>query len=144
MKARKGDTVKVLYKGTLEDGTVFDASQEDAPLQFEVGSGQIIGGFEEAVLGMAKGEEKQFSVPPEEAYGPRREDLVGKLPREQLGEMEVEVGSVLKLETKDGDTFEASVQEVRDDGVVVDLNHPLAGQTLNFEVTLLELDRSAK
>lgn len=144
MKAKKGDKVKVHYKGSLENGTVFDTSEGADPLEFKIGSGQIIEGFEKGIVGMEEGEEKQFTVPADDAYGPRREDLVGQLPREQIGDLEVEVGSVLQLETKEGETFEATVQEVGKDNVTVDLNHPLAGKELNFEVTLVDVDRPAR
>jgi peptidylprolyl isomerase len=141
MKVKKGDKVKVHYTGTLEDGTVFDTSEGGDPLEFEVGSGQIIEGFEKGVLGMEKGEEKSFTVPPEDAYGPHRKELVGKLPRKQVEGFDVKVGSVLQLETKDGEVFEANVTKVEEDGITVDLNHPLAGKALNFKVQLVGLER---
>lgn len=141
MKVKKGDKVKVHYTGTLEDGSVFDTSEGGDPLEFEVGSGQIIEGFEKCIIGMEEGEEKSFTVPPEEAYGPHRKELVGKLPKEQVAGFDVKVGSVLQLETKDGEVFEANVTKVEEDGITVDLNHPLAGQALNFKVKLVSLER---
>lgn len=144
MKAEEGDKVSVHYKGTLEDGTVFDSSEGRDPLEFELGGGQIIEGFEKAILGMEKGEEKSFTVPSDSAYGPHRDDLVGKLPKEQIGDVDVQEGSVLQLETTEGETFEARVQGIEEDGVVVDMNHPLAGQDLNFDVTLVDVDRPSK
>lgn len=142
MKVRKGDKVKVHYKGTLESGDVFDSSEGNDPLEFEVGSGKIIEGFEEEVVGMEEGQEKSFQVPADKAYGPRRDDLVGKLPQEQVGDVEVKVGSTLRLETTDGEVFEAVVTKVEKDGVTVDLNHPLAGEDLNFEVKVVDHERS--
>ncbi|MFQ5838294.1 MAG: peptidylprolyl isomerase [Thermoplasmata archaeon] len=142
MKVRKGDKVKVHYTGTLDDGTVFDSSEDGDPLEFEVGSGQIVEGFEKGIMGMQEGEEKTFIVPPEEAYGPHRQELVGKLPKEQVEGFDVKVGSVLQLETKDGEVFEANVMKVEKDGITVDLNHPLAGKALNFKTKLVGLERS--
>ncbi len=142
LKVKNGDKVSVHYKGTLDDGTVFDSSEGANPLQFEVGSGAIIRGFESGVLGMKEGDEKTIRVPPEEAYGPRREELVGKLPKEQVGDVEVKVGQKLQLRTQGGETFQASVTKVEEDGVTVDLNHPLAGEPLNFELKLVAVERT--
>lgn len=143
MKVKKGDKVRVHYKGTLKDGTVFDSSEGADPLEFQVGSGQIIEGFEAGIIGMQEGEERQLSLPPEEAYGPHREDLVGKLPSEQVGELELKAGADIQVQMKPGEVVPAKVVEVADDGVVVDINHPLAGETLDFEVTLVALERPA-
>lgn len=141
MKARKRDKVKVHYRGTLEDGTVFDSSEGREPLEFEIGAGEVIEGFEKGVMGMEEGEEKQLSLPPEKAYGPHREDRVGKLPKEQVREPDVQPGSSIQIQTKEGGVIQASVVQVVEDGVVVDINHPLAGETLNFEVKLVGLER---
>ncbi|MFQ5658095.1 MAG: peptidylprolyl isomerase [Candidatus Methylomirabilales bacterium] len=141
MKARQRDKVRVHYKGTLEDGTVFDSSEGREPLEFEVGAGQVIEGFEKGVMGMKEGEEKQLSLPPEKAYGPHREDRVGKLPKEQVPDPNVQPGSSIQVQTKEGGLIQAKVLQVEEDGVVVDINHPLAGKTLNFEVRLVGLER---
>ncbi len=141
MNVRNGDRVQVHYKGTLEDGTVFDSSEGREPLEFEVGAGQIIEGFEAGVLDMEEGEEKQFSLPPEKAYGPRREELVGKLPKAQVGDADVEPGSRIQLQTQQGEVLSAQVVEVREDSVVIDMNHPLAGETLSFDVKVVGLER---
>lgn len=141
MKVRKGDRVKVHYEGTLEDGTIFDSSEGGEPLEFEVGAGQIIEGFERGVMGMEEGEEKQPSVPPEKAYGPHREEMVGKLPAEQVRDLDVQPGSTIQVQTNQGEVITAKVVRVVEDGFVVDINHPLAGETLNFEVRLVGLER---
>lgn len=141
LKVKNGDKVSVHYKGSLDDGTVFDSSEGSDPLEFEVGSGAIIRGFENGVLGMEEGDEKTIRVPPDDAYGPRRGELVGKLPNEQIGDAEVEMGQKLQLQTKDGETFQASVTKIEEDGVTVDLNHPLAGESLNFDLRLVTIER---
>ncbi|MFQ5837427.1 MAG: peptidylprolyl isomerase [Thermoplasmata archaeon] len=141
MKVREGDKVRVHYKGTLEDGTVFDSSEGGEPLEFEVGTGKIIEGFEKGIMGMEEGEERQLSVPPEKAYGPHRDDMVGKLPAEQTANLDVQPGSEIQVQTKQGEVIKARVIQVVEDGVIVDTNHPLAGETLNFEVKLIGLER---
>jgi FKBP-type peptidyl-prolyl cis-trans isomerase 2 len=139
-QASAGDTVKVHYTGTLEDGTVFDSSREREPLEFTIEGGQIIPGFEEAVVGMEEGEEKSVDIPPEKAYGPRQEDAVMEFPREQLPpDMEPEEGMQLQLQSQDGNAFPAQVVEVGDETVTLDANHPLAGETLNFDIELVEV-----
>lgn len=139
MRVRSGDKVQVHYEGSLEDGRVFDSSEGREPLAFEVGAGQVIEGFEEGVMGMEKGEKKELSLPPAKAYGPHRDDLVGKLPTNQLGDLEP--GSDIQIRTEEGEVVTAKVLQVAEDGVVFDINHPLAGQTLNFNVTLVGLER---
>ncbi len=141
LKVQNGDKVKVHYKGSLDDGTIFDSSEGSAPLEFEVGSGNIIQGFEAGVLGMEEGEEKTLRIPPEAAYGPHRDELVGRLPKEQVGDVDVQVGKILRLRTKDGEVFEGSVTKVEEDGVTLDLNHPLAGESLNFEIKLVAIEK---
>lgn len=141
MKVKEGDKVRVHYTGTLEDGTVFDSSEGGEPLEFQVGSGQIIEGFESGIMGMEEGEQRKLSVPPEKAYGPRRDDLVGKLPTDQVKDLDLQPGSNVQVQTKQGDVIKAKVVEVADDGVLVDINHPLAGETMNFDVKLVGLDR---
>lgn len=139
-QAASGDTVKVHYTGKLDDGTVFDSSREREPLEFTLDEGQIIPGFEEAVAGMEQGEETTVEIPPEKAYGPHQEDAVMEFPLEQLpDEMEPEVGMQLQLQGQNGQAFPARVVEVGDDTVTLDANHPLAGETLTFEIELVEV-----
>lgn len=139
-QASAGDTVKVHYTGKLEDGTVFDSSREREPLEFTLESGQIIPGFEEAVEGMEEGEETTVEIPPEKAYGMRQEDAVMEFPATELpDEMEPEVGMQLQLQGANGQAFPARVVEVGDETVVLDANHPLAGETLTFDIELVEV-----
>ena len=140
-KVKDGDTVKVHYTGTLEDGTVFDTSREREPLEFTLGQGQLIAGFENAVLGMAVGDIKTVTFPPEEAYGEVREELIIKMAREQFPEdMELQTGQKLQLQSTDGQTFVATVLEITDSEVTVDANHPLAGKDLTFEIEVVEIN----
>lgn len=138
-KAKKGDTVKVHYTGTLEDGTVFDSSENKDPLKFELGGGQLIPGFDAAVDGMSAGESCKISIKSEEAYGPHRPEMVMEVPRTQLpSEMEPEVGMRLQA-GNDDEQFVVTVTQVGEEKVTLDANHPLAGEDLNFEITLVEI-----
>ena len=140
-QAASGDTVKVHYTGKLDDGTVFDSSREREPLEFTLDEGQIIPGFEEAVVGLEQGDETTVEIPPEKAYGPHQEDAVMEFPLEQLpDEMEPEVGMQLQLQGQNGQAFPARVVEVGDDTVTLDANHPLAGETRTFEIELVEVE----
>lgn len=139
-QADNGSKVNVHYTGTLDDGTVFDTSQDREPLQFTLGQGQVIAGFENAVVGMSEGETKSITIPMEEAYGPRNEDLVLTVGRDQLPQdMEPEVGMVLQANIND-QIAHLEVVEVQEDSVVLDGNHPMAGKQLNFELTLVSTD----
>lgn len=139
--AEQGDTVRIHYTGRLEDGTVFDTSENRDPLSFTLGEEKVIPGFAEAVEGMEEGESKTAEVPAEEAYGPHREDLLLWVQRAQLPEdMSPEVGQQLQMQTQDGRTFQASVAQVGEDRVQVDANHPLAGKDLTFDIELVEIE----
>ena len=134
MKVEKGDTVAVRYTGRLDSGDVFDSNAEGGDaLQFTVGAGMVIPGFENAVLGLGQGEQRTVRIPPEEAYGPRDDRLITKLDR-SLFEDEIEVGQHLDLEDEAGNVYHADVVSFDDESVTVDLNHHLAGQALTFEV----------
>tara|TARA_Y100000310_G_C20702755_1_gene831543 strand:- start:3730 stop:4164 length:435 start_codon:yes stop_codon:yes gene_type:complete len=142
MTIKNGDKVKVEYTGTLEDGTVFDSSKRDEksePLEFEVGAGKIIQGFEKAIIGMEKGEEKDIKLNPEEAYGHQDSKKVMKIPKDKLPkEKEPEVGMVLIVGTPEGQQIPAKIKEVDDKEITLDLNHPLAGKILNFKVKIVD------
>ena len=139
-QAKNGDTVQVNYTGKLAEGTVFDSSVGREPLEFTLGAGQMITGFEKAVLGMKVGEKKTVTIPVDEAYGPRRDDLVGELPREKLPSgLTPEVGQQLQMTRPDGGTIIATITNVSDNTVTIDANPPLAGKDLTFEIELVKI-----
>jgi peptidylprolyl isomerase len=137
---KKGDKVRLHYTGTLDDGTVFDSSVEREPLEFTVGSGKIIKGFDEGVIGMTVGEKRKIHIPYAQAYGPYHEDNSWKIPRVDFPKtMEPEVGMALKMSDHDGKPMRIHITEVTPIDITVDRNHPLAGKDLNFELELLEI-----
>ena len=139
-QAKSGDTVKIHYTGTLSDGTQFDSSSGRDPLEFALGSGQVIPGFDQAVDGMSVGESKNVTIAPENAYGERHEQLVQDVPRSALPDsIEPEVGMQLQSETPDGQVIPLVITAVADESITVDGNHPLAGQELNFEIELVAI-----
>jgi peptidylprolyl isomerase len=139
-RASHGDTVQVHYAGRLDDGTVFDSSEGRDPLQFTLGAGQVIPGFEKAVEGMSVGDQSTTRVPAEEAYGPRSDELVLRVQRSQFPEgVTPEVGQRFQMRTDDGSTVRVTVTETQEDTVEIDANHPLAGQALTFDVELVEI-----
>ena len=138
--AKQGDTVQIHYTGRLEDGTVFDSSQDREPLSFTLGEGKVIPGFENAVEGMETGEKKTTTIPSEEAYGPRREELLMNVPREQVPDgIDPEPGQRLRMQSGDGRTFDVTVAEATGEQLVLDANHPLAGEDLTFDIELVEV-----
>jgi FKBP-type peptidyl-prolyl cis-trans isomerase 2 len=140
-KAKNGDTVKVHYTGKLDDGTVFDSSMDSEPLEFTLGEQKIIPGFEEAVEGMEAGEEKTVKIPPEQAYGDRREENVIDVERSSIPEdITPEPGMMLQLTLQDGSVANVVVADVKDEMVTLDGNHPLAGKELNFDIKLVEVE----
>jgi len=139
-EAKQGDKVKVHYKGSLADGTVFDSSEGRDPLEFVVGQHQVIPGFEDAVEGMNVGDSTETTIPADQAYGQRREDLVLTVPKAQMPEgLEPDVGMQLQLRQPDGRPAIARITEVTEDAVTLDVNHPLAGQDLTFSIDLVEI-----
>jgi len=138
--AKTGDTVKVHYTGILEDGTQFDSSRGSEPLQFTLGGGRILPGFEIAVEGMIVGGTKTIYLPAEDAYGPYREDLTQEVPRSVIpGDIELAEGIILHAQGPDGQTLHFTVVNFDDQKVKIDGNHPLAGKDLTFELELMEL-----
>lgn len=134
-----GDTVSVHYTGRVEKGEVFDSSKGRRPLTFTVGAGQIIRGFDEAVVGMLVGDTKTVTIPPEMGYGPRREELVVDIPKDTVPEgMELEKGMMIELVDPQGNKIPAEVFEILDEVVKMDLNHFLAGKTLVFDIEVVE------
>jgi len=139
-QAKTGDTVKVHYTGTLDDGTVFDSSVERDPIQFTLGEKQMIPGFEKGVLGMKVDESKTIKIPSEEAYGPHHAERVIEIPRSQIpSKMKLQTGQTLKLRDQTGGEVIVQVRELTDEKIVMDANHPLAGQDLTFEIKLTEI-----
>lgn len=139
-QAQAGDTVRIHYSGTLNDGTQFDTSEGSDPLEFALGSGMVIAGFDKAVEGMAVGESKSVKIPPEEAYGPRHEQLVQEVPKNALpDDIAPAVGMQLQGKSADGQVMNLVVTGVGDDEITVDANHPLAGEELTFDIELVEI-----
>jgi len=135
-----GDTVKVHYTGSLDDDSIFDSSRDREPLQFTIGTGQVIPGFEEAVIGLEPGTTARTRITAEQAYGPRVEQLRISVERSQFpAGLEVQLGDQLQMQTQDGQTIPVEVVELADGSVVVDANHPLAGKALTFEIELVEV-----
>jgi peptidylprolyl isomerase len=137
--AKQGDTVRVHYTGSLPDGSVFDSSSGRDPIEFTLGAGQVIPGFDEAVTGMEVGQGKSVTIPAADAYGPRRDELVLEVERSQFPpNVEPEVGQQFQL--GDGDhMFVVTVKDVAESRIVLDANHPLAGEDLTFELELVEI-----
>lgn len=140
MQAKHGDTVKVHYTGKFEDGTIFDTSVNDNPLQFKIGAGQIIQGFEEAVLGMGLGESKTTTIPADKAYGPYRKEMVVVVARNQFPEnLILKVGEKLQLSQSDDQTIIVTIADASEATVTLDANHPLSGKDLTFDIQLVEI-----
>ena len=138
--AKVGDTVSVHYTGTLADGSVFDSSIGREPLQFTLGDGQMIPGFEQAVIGMELGKTKTVTIPADQAYGPYYEERVFVIDRDELpAGMEPEVGQKLRMQSATGQIMIVTVKDVSETNVTVDANHELAGKDLTFEVQLVEI-----
>ncbi len=139
-QAKQGDTVTVHYTGKLDDGTVFDSSVEREPLEFTLGEGLVIPGFENAVIGMNAGEKKTVDIASEEAYGPYRDELILSVNREQFPEdIQPEVGQSLQVQQPNGQPVVVTVAAVADEEVKLDANHPLAGKDLTFEIELMDI-----
>ncbi|WP_417672463.1 FKBP-type peptidyl-prolyl cis-trans isomerase [Roseibium sp.] len=139
-EVKAGDKVRIHYKGTLADGSVFDSSEGRDPLEFTVGSGQIIPGLDNAIPGMKVGDEKTVQVPCDQAYGPKDPNATQPVPRDQFPpDIPMEVGTQLQVQTPNGQVMTVSIVEVGEENVVLDANHPLAGKDLIFEFSLVEI-----
>ncbi|OKH24530.1 peptidylprolyl isomerase [Hydrococcus rivularis NIES-593] len=139
-QAQPGDTVKVHYTGKLEDGTIFDSSADRDPLQFSIGEGRVIPGFEQAAIGMSPGDSKTVTIPAEQAYGSHRPELVMVVERQRMpADLSVEVGQQLEIRQSNGQVIPVIVTDVSESKVTLDANHPLAGQDLTFEIELVEV-----
>lgn len=139
MKAAKGRKVSVHYRGTLEDGEEFDSSQDREPLEFIIGSGDLIPGFEKAIVGMEPGQEKTVTVEPEDAYGPYEDGLVIEGPRNSFPEGEIRLGQSFTVHLHGGEEAVGRVVRVASDTVALDFNHPLAGKRLTFHVRVVSV-----
>jgi peptidylprolyl isomerase len=140
-QAKRGDTVQVHYRGTLDDGTEFDSSAGSDPIVFTIGEGQVIPGFENALEGMTTGEKKTERIEAENAYGDHRDELVFSVGRDQMPDAEeVEVGDMLQVGFPDGSNAAVTVAAVDGDSVTLDANHPLAGKNLTFELELVSIE----
>lgn len=138
--AKAGDTVKIHYTGTLSDGSTFDSSAGRDPLEFTLGSGQVIPGFDKAVTGMSVGESKTVEIPAADAYGAHNPEGRQAIPRDQVPDtIPLEVGTRLQVQTADGRPLPVTIAEVTDEAVVLDANHPLAGKDLTFDIELVEI-----
>jgi peptidylprolyl isomerase len=140
-QAKHGDTVMVHYRGKLQDGSVFDDSFDREPLQFTIGGGQVIPGFEEAVVGMNPGDSKTTAVPVEEGFGPYREDMVVVVDKSQFAHLDEEptVGERVPIPQPNGPPIEVTVANVTESEVTVDANHPLAGEDLTIDIELIDI-----
>jgi FKBP-type peptidyl-prolyl cis-trans isomerase 2 len=139
-QVKKGDKVKVHYHGKLTSGEIFDTSSGRDPLEFEVGSGSVIKGFDDGVAGMRVGEKKTINIPLDEAYGPRSEDMLIEFPKDRLPQdMKLEKGMELTMSNGAGHNIPVVLTEVKDDCVILDANHPLAGEDLIFDIELVEI-----
>jgi len=139
-QVKSGDKIKVHYHGKLNTGETFDSSAGREPLEFEVGSGQVIKGFDDGVTGMAVGEKKTINIPFDEAYGPKNPEMIIEMPKDRFpADMEIEVGIPLGMSDQEGHQFQVTVVEIKDAVVILDANHPLAGQDLTFDLELVDI-----
>lgn len=140
MTAQNGHKVKVHYTGKLTDGTVFDSSRDREPLEFTIGAKQMIAGFEQGVIGMQTGESKTVNIPSDQAYGPVNDQLMVEMPYEdQLKQMNIQIGQELPAQLQNGNQIMVVVKEIREETILVDANHPLAGKDLIFDIEMVEI-----
>ncbi|MBE9061434.1 peptidylprolyl isomerase [cf. Phormidesmis sp. LEGE 11477] len=139
-QSKSGDTVRVHYTGTLNNGQVFDSSKDRAPLEFTLGTGMVIAGFDTAVTGLSPGESITTTIPVDKAYGPYQEEMVAEIERANIpADFELEVGQRLEMQVPGGEAMAVTITDIQGDTVTLDGNHPLAGQDLTFELELVEI-----
>lgn len=142
---KEGSRVKVIYEGSLADGSVFDKSEESQPLEFTAGRGEMIPGFDKAVLGMKLNEKKEVTIPPEEAYGLRNDTWVRKVPPSFFpDDVTLQVNMMLSLQDERGRPFPGTITEITEDSITIDLNHPLSGKELTFKVEIVGIEQAEK
>lgn len=140
-KAKNGDTVKVHYTGKLDDGTIFDSSKGKDPLQFKIGDGQLLQAFEKGFIGLSEGDSKDIEIAAQDGYGLKEDKLIGKLPLDALiADLTPEIGMKLQMQTPEDQTIILKIIEMSDNDITVDANHELAGENLNFEIELVEIE----
>lgn len=139
-QVKNGDTVKVHYHGKLTNGETFDSSAGREPLEFEVGSGMVIKGFDDGVTGMELGDKKTINIPADEAYGQRNPEMIIEMPKDRFPkDMELEVGTPMMMSDQEGQQFQVTIVEIKEEVVMLDANHPLAGEELTFDLELVEI-----
>jgi peptidylprolyl isomerase len=139
--AQIGNIVSVFYIGKLSDGTIFDSTEEKEPFVFTIGNDEVIPGFEEGIIGMSVGETKTINIPVDEAYGLHSEELIFNVPKEDVEtEDSLQLGDVLEMPLKDGNSLYANIIEITDDELIIDANHELAGEDLTFEIEIVSID----
>jgi peptidylprolyl isomerase len=139
-QAKNGDTIKVHYTGKLNDGSVFDSSENREPLEFQLGNGQLIPGFEKAVTGMSVGDSTTVTIPATEAYGDVNEELILNVDRSRMpADINPEIGMQLQVQQPNGQPIPVVITEVTDEFVMLDANHPLAGKDLTFDIEVVEI-----
>ncbi|UCG09468.1 MAG: peptidylprolyl isomerase [Desulfobacterales bacterium] len=139
-QAKIGDTVKINFTGKLEDETIVDSSQDQSPLEFTIGNGDVISGLEQGVIGMAVGDKKTLKILPEDAFGQRHEELLVEINKSEFPEhINPTIGLHLQIQQSDGQIFKVKVVEMTEDTLTLDGNHPLAGTTLHFDVEMVEI-----
>lgn len=140
VQAKAGDTVKVHYTGTLNNGQVFDSSKSREPLEFKLGSGMVIPGFDAAVTGLSPGESITKTIPTAEAYGPYQSEMVAQIERQNIpADFELAIGQRLQMQVPNGEAMAVTITDIEGDTITLDGNHPLAGQDLTFELELVEI-----
>ena len=145
MEVEKNSKVSVEYTGTLEDGSVFDSNVGKEPLKFLAGTGMVIKGFDSAVLGKKEGDEIEVKIEPKDAYGEKNEQLVQTIPLNAIPEkIPKEIGVVMQIKFPDGNMGFATITKIEGETVTIDMNHPLAGQTLNFKIKVISVEEASK
>ena len=139
MGVKKGDTVELHYTAKFDDGIVFDTSSGQEPVRFQVGEGQVIRGVDEGIIGLETGDKTELIIEPASGYGNHQDNLIRQAPREVIGDQAVEKGEVIQLQTSEGEVIPAQVVDTDGESVTFDLNHPLAGKVLKFEVEVVSV-----